>query len=315
MRKKLSLTNIADLRTKKLPEYRSFKLSKKIQPDYVKSLPNMRALWIDTWQFLWKYRSKMILFALVYMAAYLVLVKGVNGFALNTADLRDNLKLAFHGNLGAAASSMSLYISLMSSVTASTTEVSNYYQVTILVVFSLAFIWLIRKLHGRRSTATVKDSFYVGMRPLIPFIGVVIILTLELAPAGLGGLLLATAQSAIVQSGTGEIMAFSVVMILCLVLTGYLLAGSIFAIYIVTLPSATPLIAIKSSMRLLRIHRWVVVRKMAAFYVSLILLGFVLVIPFVFWLPARADVAFFVLSSASFAVMHTFMYKLYRSML
>jgi hypothetical protein len=68
-------------------------------------------------------------------------------------------------------------------------------------------------------------------------------------------------------------------------------------------------------MNLLRIHRWVVLRKIIGFYLILVILGFFLVLPFVIWVPRYAEFAFFALASGSFAVMHTFLYKLYRSLL
>jgi hypothetical protein len=314
-KKSTQLVDIAEQRTKKLPAYRSFRLAKKIQPDYVKGLPKVGQLWRETWAFLWKYRVRMVTFLFIYTVTYLVLVKGLSGFTADSSALRDSIDRLIHGDIAAIPTSLGLYGALIGSVSASTTDISNYYQVSILMVFSLAFIWLVRKLHGRRANVSVKDAFYVGMRPLIPFLLVTTLLIVELAPAGLGGLLLGTAQSAVVQGGSGEILAFSVIFVLCFVLTCYLLAGSVFAIYIVTLPSATPMLAVRSSMRLLRVHRWVVVRKMAGFYVLLFLLGFVLMLPFVYWLPRFVETAFFVMSCASFAVMHTFMYKLYRAMI
>jgi hypothetical protein len=315
MKKTSKLVDIAEQRSKKLPEYRSFRLAKKIQPDYIKSLPSAGQLWRETWGFLWKYRVKMLIFLFIYTITYLVLVKGLNGFTTDSSELKSAIVRLTHGDIAALPTALGLYAAIIGSVSASTTDISNYYQVSILMMFSLAFIWLIRKLHGRRANVSVKEAFYVGMRPLVPFLLVTALLIVELAPAGLGGILLGTAQSAVVQGGSGEILAFSVIMVLCLVLTCYLLAGSIFAIYIVTLPDATPMLAVRSSMRLLRVHRWVVVRKMAGFYAMLFLLGFVLGLPFVYWLPRFVEPAFFVLACASFGVMHTYMYKLYRAMI
>ena len=79
-------------RKKKLPEYQSFRLSRRIAPEKIKKIPTIRELWRDTWQFLWRFRVKMLIFSAVYLLAYVVLVKGVNGFELDIIGLRDGIK-------------------------------------------------------------------------------------------------------------------------------------------------------------------------------------------------------------------------------
>ncbi len=315
MPKKNQMGSMTASRKKKLPEYRTLRLNTRIKADDVLKTSSMRTLWRETWLFLWKHKIKMAIFVLIYTAAYIVLVRGINEFTLNADEIKVELEDALSGNLGAIVTFILLYMSLISSITTSSDDITNFYQSTILIVFSLSFIWLIRKLHLRDSSATVKDAFYQGMRPLIPFLGVLIVMALELIPAGVSSLIFITAQSASVVSTEFETLAFSVLAVLGFVLTVYLLVGSIFAPYIVTLPNMTPMTALRSSMRLLRIHRWVVLRKILAFFVVLLVLGFFLVLPFIIWIPRYAEIAFFVMGCSSFAVMHTFMYKLYRSML
>lgn len=308
-------TSIAPVRKKKLPSYRTLRKSGRINPGEVRKISPMRTLWRETWVFLWQHRLKMVGFVVIYAAAYIILVKGFSEFSLDPEEIKLELEDALSGNLGALITFITLYVSLLSSITVTTDDVSNFYQLFILVTFSLAFIWLIRKLHLRNSTVTVKEAFYQGMRPLIPFLAVVLVLALELIPAGVSSLFLVAAQSATVITSDAELLALSVLAILGLVLSIYLLAGSIFAIYIVTLPKMTPILALRSSMRLLRIHRWIVLRKIVLFFVLLLVLGFLLVLPFIIWLPRYAEIAFFIMGCGSFAVMHTFLYKLYRSML
>jgi len=301
-------------RKKKLQEYKSFRLTQKITVDRTKPLPKILDLWRDTWLFLWKYKKKMLLFALIYTVVYALFIKGLSGFTQETVELKEELSAVGDGNIGRVITFLALYATLISSLTADD-ELKNFYMVAILVIFSLAFIWLIRKLHGREVTTTVKDSFYRGMGPLIPFLGVIFVMMLEIVPAGLGGILLSTAQSSGVVTTSAEILAIGVVALLAFVLSIYLLSGSIFALYIVTLPSTPPIVAVRSSMRLLRIHRWRVLYRIIVFYILLLALGFVLVMPFIVWFPQFAEIAFFIISCGSFAVMHTYLYKLYRSML
>lgn len=315
MPKKNQVGSITASRKKKLPEYRTLRLNTKIKADDILKISSMRTLWRETWQFLWIHRVKMAIFVLIYTITYMVLVRGINEFTLNADEIKLELEDVLSGNFGAIITFVVLYTSLLSSITTSSDDITNFYQSSILIIFSLSFIWLIRKLHLRDSSATVKDAFYQGMRPLIPFLIVIIVMALELIPAGVSSLIFVTAQSASVVSTEFESLTFSVLAVLGFVLTVYLLVGSIFAPYIVTLPNMKPMAALRSSMRLLRIHRWIVLRKILLFFITLLVLGFFLVLPFIIWLPKYAEIAFFVMGCGSFAVMHTFMYKLYRSML
>jgi hypothetical protein len=302
-------------RLKKAPSYRSFRLSSRITPDSLKKLPTTRQLWRETWIFLWAHRLKMLHFVAIYTIFYLLLVKGLSNLTFDVEILKEELQSLSDGQLNAVFTVITIYWSLLTSTTINQDQITNYLQISVVAIFSLAYIWLLRKLHIRNSTATVKQAFYNGMRPLIPFMLVSLVIVAELLPAGIASVLYISAQVSAISASELELLGVTVAMLLSLVLTIYLLSGSIFALYIVTLPDVTPIQALRSSMKLLRIHRWLVLRKIVGFYVTLVILGFFLVLPFIIWLPRYSELAFFILSTSSFAVMHTFMYKLYRSLL
>lgn len=302
-------------RTKKLPEYSSFKVSRRIKPDRIKKLPPIRQLWRDTWQFIWLHRLKMLTFSLFYAAAYLVLVKGFNGFTLDVDGIKGSIPSLSSGYVEFLLSLASVYASLIASFAKTSNEAANFFQASIVIVSSLAFIWLLRKLHSKDAGATVKQAFYLGSQPLVPFVLVLLILVLQLLPAGFGGLLLATAQSGGALGGSGEVAAFSLVALLLLVLSTYLITGSFFALYIVTLPGTDPIVAVRSSLHLLRVHRWHIVWRLFVFMFWMLLIGLVLSAPSILWLPKYVEVIFFMLGMLTFVVTHTYVYKLYRSML
>jgi hypothetical protein len=301
-------------RTKKLPAYRSFRLSKPIKAHEVKPLPSSRRLWKDTWLFLWQHRVKILIFLAIYTFTYISLIKSGSGFDMDYDVVKEELRNALTGNIGAIISFISLYATLVSSVTQSAGDVANYTQTTILVLFSLAYIWLIRRLHGKK-LATIKDAFYRGSTPLIPFLGVLVLLVLEVVPAGLGALLLVTAQNTDAIGRGAQTFAFGLLALLCGILSIYLLAGSILALYIVTLPGTGPIVAVRSSLRLLRIHRWRVLLRIVSFALLLLVSGFFVALPFIIWLPRYAEIAMYIMSCLSFGVFHVYMYKLYRSLL
>lgn len=300
---------------KKVQTYRSFRLSEKIKLDNLKQLPSVKELWVDTWLFLWKHRYKMLGFTLIYTISYLLLVKGIGDLTFDTEGLKDELSDISSDPLVKFLTIVTLYWSLLTSVSVTVDDVSNFIQISMVVVFSLVFIWMIRKLHAKPSQVTLKKAFYNGPRALIPFLGVISVMVLELMPAGLASILYITAQASTVTATETELLGVSVLLFLGIIMSVYLISGSIFAPYIVTLPDIAPFVALRSSMRLLHIHRWVVLRKIFGFYALLLLLGFVITFPFIVWVPRFAEPAFFVISGFGFVVSHTFLYKLYRSML
>lgn len=303
------------VRKKKTPKYQSFRLSGRIAPAKIKKLPKVSELWRDTFAFLWLHRRKMLLFVFVYTVTYLIFAKGIGNFSSEPEELKKELDGVLAGNIESIVGLVAIYASMLGSLTTVVDDVANFMQVSIVIIFSLAFIWLIRRLHSDPRKVTVKDAFYRGMRPLIPFIIVLVILVFELIPAGAGSLAYLAASASASGFSEIELLGLSVVAILGVILSLYLITGSIFALYIVTLKNMTPLKSIKASMRLLSIHRWVILRKVLSMIFLVLLLGFVVALPFILWIPRYAEAGFFILACCSFAMLHTYLYKLYRSML
>lgn len=301
-------------RKKKVPRYRAFRLTGKINALHVKPLPTVRQLWRDTWQFMRNNKKTMLIIWAMYVVTYMLFVKNIEGFDGDTALLKDELHAVLQGDFGGIFTVISLYASFFTSLTATSDDIANFMQTAIFVVFSLVYIWVLRKLHIKKSVS-IKEAFYSAPRPLIPFLGVLFIFVLELLPAGVGSLILVTAQSTTAVQPGLEMFAIYILTTLSVVVSLYLLTGSLFAMYIATLPNTGPWQAVRSSLQLLNIHRWIVARKILGFFILLVIVGFFLVLPFIIWLPAYSEIAFFLLACGSFGVAHTFMYKLYRSML
>lgn len=299
-------------RKKRTPRYRSFRLSKPIPVEPYGNIPPAKVLWKDTWQFIWKNKKQFLIFWLIYTVLYLIVVKGISGFKFDAVNLKVAMDEVIAGHLSNLLQALAQYASLISSITATTSDISNYTQITALIIFSLAFIRLLRSLHSKRHPGTVKLAFYEGMRPLIPFVLVIAVMLLELIPAGFGLFVLYTAQGASVVTTDPELLGIAVIAVLLLAISLYLLSGSIFSLYIVTIKKMQPIQSLRISMRLLHLHRWIVFRRLIMVIIFLLLVGFLLTIPVLAWVPQYTEQIFFVLVCGAFAVIHTYMYKLYR---
>ena len=305
------------VRKKKKPEYQSFQLRKRIKPTSFKPLPSSWNLWKTSLRFLRNNWKKVGLFLAVYMLLYVIFVRGL-GSAIDFTNVKDNLS-----NNGQSADgiikSFIFFGVLVGASNAVSSDVAAAYQSMLFITGSLAFIWLIRALHTKKSNnVRVRDSYYLGMQPLVPVLIVLLVLALETLPLSLGGYLLSMALSSGVASSI-EVGVFIILAALISLVSLYLISGTWAAIYIVTLPGAEPWKSIKASNSLISVHRWHVMRRLLALVVFLLATSALLIIPLLMVLPSGyeyiAEYGFFVYLIIGFSVAHTYLYTLYKSFL
>jgi hypothetical protein len=195
----------------------------------------------------------------------------------------------------------------------SNTPNGGIYQSILLIVCSLAMIWLLRQSQAKKPIGT-KLAFYRGMYPLIPFLAVMLIIGIQLLPLSIGAYLYSALVSGIAVHGWEILLSF-----LLFASLAYwslrMLTSSVFALYIVTLPEMTPLKAIRSAKELVRGRRLVVWRKLLFLPLAIVVGSSVLILPFMLFLTPVVVAVFFVLSTAWFAIVHSYLYTLYRELL
>jgi hypothetical protein len=187
----------------------------------------------------------------------------------------------------------------------------------VIIVASLSSIWLLRQLMSDKTAlkVRVRDAFYQGMYPLVPFVLVLVVLTLELIPLVVGAFI----YTIVVQNGiaVGALQDFVWLLVLLLgaTITIWLLAGSLFGIYIATLPNMTPVLALRNARKLARGQRPNIIRKLLFLFVALLLVGAVVLIPIIAVLPVIAGVALFMLGVLALPAIHSYLYVMYRELL
>lgn len=148
-----------------------------------------------------------------------------------------------------------------------TNQLDSMLASNILLVVSLASIWLVRHLLAHE-TVGVRLAYYRGMTPLIPFVIVMFVFGLQLLFAGAGFSLFQWTQLGGIAITRSEVILAIVVSALVAYPTFYWLPATMMSFYAVTLPSVTPWPALKIGRRLVNGRRWFV-------YQRLILLGLV----------------------------------------
>jgi hypothetical protein len=276
-------------------------------------LPNSWRLLRMTAQTLWRHRWLFVGITLIYGLLNLVLVQGL---ANNTelTSLKTSLQQAFGGKGSAITSSLGVFVVLVSSAGNSSSNTAGAYQIFLLLIVSLAVIWSLRQvLAGIK--VRIRDAYYNGMYPLVPFILVVLVIGLQLIPLILG----ASIYSTVVNNGIavyGVEKALWLVLFVSLVLISlWLLSSSLFALYIVTLPSMTPLKALRSARKLVRHRRWTVLRKILVLPIILLVIAAGIMLPIILLVTVLAQWIFFLLTMLAVAAVHAYMYTLYRELL
>lgn len=250
---------------------------------------------------------------LIYAILNLVLVRGFSGTGDFTA-LKDVLDSAFQGFGGKLVGSLITFSTLLTNSSTLGTAATGLYQTTLLIIFSLAFIWALRQANAGH-TVRIRDSFYQGMYPLIPFILVFLLLGLQLLPLILGSSLYSVAVSNGIATDPWQRILFAAILVALCFWSLRMITATFFALYIVTLPDMTPLRAYRNARQMVYGRRLLIWRKLIFLPILLLLLAALLVMPLILFLTPVAVWVFFVLSMLAMPVVHSYMYSLYREML
>lgn len=287
--------------------YRSLRLSKRIKHPI--RLPSVWQLTKKTATILWSQKK---LFAGICLVYGLLNVLVLLGHQVNVTSLKDSLQTSLGG--GKVTVGFATFGVLVGSNNSSAGGAASLYQFVITVIASLALIWALRETMAG-ITVRIRDGYYRGMYPLVPFFLVLLVIALQLLPF-VGG---AAIYSTVITQGIAvlpiEKLIWAVLFGLTALLSIYMIASSIFALYIVTLPDMTPLKALRSARELVRHRRWTVIRKLILLPIILLLVSAVILLPIIFFAAPLAQAVFFALSALSLAALHGYIYNLYRELL
>lgn len=294
------------------PTYKSFRLSKRLKQPKA-PLPGAFRLFKSSLRVLlknWRLYGGIVV---VYLILTIVLVKGF-GVSGNIGELKDMLQEVFEGQTAQITTSFALFSVLLSNANSTASEVAGAYQSMLLVVVSLVLIWALRQTVSQ-SKPSVREAFYKGLYPLVPFLLVLVVIGLQLIPLLLASFLYSTVFGGGLAVTPIEQGLWAILLLVLSILSLYMITSSIFALYIATLPEMTPLTALRSARDLVRHRRWVIMRKLVFLPVILLFLAVVIMVPLIIASPTLAEWLFFVLSMLSLAVVHSYMYGLYRELL
>lgn len=309
MAKKTNTKPTVDKKKRALKQrtYKSFRLAKPIKYSG-RPLPSAWQLLKKTIKFLWLHKKTLGGVALIYGIIQLVMVQGILG-----SDLQE-LKKTVDESLGGVSTGVALFSYMLSSVGQTNSATASIYQSLLFVIGSLAFIWALRQLSAAKSLS-IKDAYYKGMYPLIPFILVLLVIGLQTIPALIGAWLYGVVVSSGIAVSVVEQAFWLVICFVFALLSLYMICSSMFAVFIVTLPDMKPMKALRSARGIVLHRRWIIARKMIFIFLALLVTAALVMLPVILVVPILAPIIFYAGTILAMAVTYTYVYTIYRELL
>lgn len=280
-----------------------------VRPNPERKISGAFRLFIDSVSLVRQYWKLFGGITIVYLLMSILLVGGLaGGYDLSA------LKDTFTEEIGQLSATIAIFGLLVGSTGSVASESGAAYQSIVILIVSLATIWTLRQvLAGEK--VSVRDAFYRGMYPLVPFVLVLIFIFLLLVPAALGSFIFSTVFGGELVVGIGEQVMWYAVIFVLMTLSLYWVSSTLFAIYIVALPDVRPMAAIKTARKLTMGRRWMIIRKLLFLPLAFILIGVIFILPLIAIAPVVAGWVFVLLSMFALVLGHTYVYSLYKELL
>jgi hypothetical protein len=282
----------------------------KIVEEISEGVPSSFVLLAQSVTFLFKHMKKLLGISLVMYLLYLLLIRAGSTFDIESYDQLISDELGDSELVNKAL----LTGILIGSGGSSETSASGVSGFLLFIVGSLAFIWGIRHLTAGKKFR-IRDAYYKGMYPLIPFMLVIFVITIQLIPFVVGGFLYSTAEiNGLITSGIERTLFVSGWIAMGL-LSVYWLSNSVMSVYAVTLPDIYPLQALRSTKKVVKGRRWSIFIKVFMLGIFLLLFSGSLLFLFVALFPAIAVYIYDIMAVFTLLFAHIYLFKLYRSLL
>ncbi len=299
-------------RVRKVPEHKSFRLSKRIRNPRP-ALPGVHRIWSQTFRLIYANKKLFLGIIAVHVVLSVIFVRGF-GISTEFTDLKTQVDELLGGSVNQLGTSLALFSYLATTAATQASEVAGAYRVFLTFIATLAIIWAARQVLAGKKT-TIREAFYSGMYPLIPFMLVLFVIGLQLIPAIIGNMAYGFIVSGGLAITTAEKLIVLIFFLLLLLLSFYMIISSVFALCISTLPDMTPMKALRSARGLVLYRRWSVGLRLIALPMVLLVLALITIMPLIIFIPVLAEPVFFLAGSIGLLLGNLYIYNLYRALL
>lgn len=247
----------------------------------------------------------------VYMVLQLILVRGLNsGVSVNDISDSVNEKFGDSSSLTKAVATFTAYVSSSDTGISQTSSM----QPILFVISSLATIWTLRKVLAGKAVS-VKQAFYRGPAPIVPFILLLLLMLIQLLPFLIGGTILTKAVLTGVAIGGIEKGILLVIFLLTASWSLYLITASLFGLFIVSLPEESPLHAYRAAKDLVAGRRLQLVRKILFLPIILLISLAVILIPLILVAKILVEPIYDLFNIAAIIIAYIYFFTLYKELL
>lgn len=279
---------------------------KKISPAYIILFESLKLL-IKGWKSILK-------IVLIYLIIYIILVLGLTA-PVSVKSVATNIPNIFHGSFGTLEKNINIYGLLLSSITnPNYTTNSGAFNLILFIILSLVFIWSIRKIYNNQKFK-VKDAYYRSMYPFIPFILIMILISIQLLPMVIGFSLYNYVINGGIAVGVLEKIVWAITITALFIISLYFIGSSFFALLISTLENVNPMMALRSAKKMVKKRRWLVILKLIFMPIAVfILIGIIMLID-ILVLPVIAPYLLGILLIIALFIAYSYLYIMYRELI
>jgi hypothetical protein len=299
-------------RQRKLDQHRTLRLSKGKYKQPAE-LPSLIQLVKSAITLFWSHKKLFLGISAIHFVISFVFIQGL-GSSFDLVTMKESINDLLGESGDDLTTAVALFGYLIGSAGTSANESSGAYQIMLTAIVSLAAIWGVRQVQAGE-TPRIRDTFYKGMYPFIPFMLVVFIMGLQLIPFLLGNLVYTTVIQNSLALTIIEKALWLILFILLALLSLYMIISSIFSLYIVTLPDMTPIKALRSARDLVLHRRIKAGIRLLTLPLLLGILSVVIFIPLLLLFAPAAQILFLLMSSVGLVFGHIYIYLLYRALI
>lgn len=282
---------------------------KRVVPEPKKKITGAFRLFMDSASLFRQHWKLFVGISITYLLLNAVLAGGLSGGQNLT-----ELKQTFTEEFGQTNAHIAVLGVLLGSSGSASSESGSVYQSLVVIIVSLATIWSLRQvLAGDKFR--IRDAFYRGMHPLIPFMLVLIFLGIILTPAIVGSFIYSAVFGGGLAAEWWEFLLWGILVFILLFATLHLIVSYIFAFYIVTLPNMMPLAAIRAAKKLSTGHRWSILRKLIFLPLAFLVICVIILLPLISIAPGLVQFVFVAMSAFGLIFAHIYLYSLYKELL
>ncbi len=244
----------------------------------------------------------------LYGAFYFIVVSGIT--AIDVDQLTSFIEETFGAEINSVGTSIILTGAIFG-LSSEFSQVSGLLTTFLFIVNSLAMIWVLRHIWLKKAVS-VKDAYYQGMYPLIPFLLILGVMFLQIIPFTAGSYIMSTIfanEIAVSLFEKGLVVGF---FIFSLLVSAYLLTGSLLSLYLVTIPDMTPMRALRTAKEVLKRRRLLVLQRILVFSIGSLIVAFLTLLAAVILFAPLAPILVTLLAVFALPWGHSFMFILYR---